>query len=127
MGIGFLLAQVSDDRQQAFLRSLNQSATTSVDGKWFVLGVAVIIALLTAAALYQRRARAPVKTSRKYLRNSRKLMKEMAASLELTGGEVRKLEHHAERLGVENPLTLMLCPSLLKRGEKKEEPAKADA
>lgn len=110
-----LLAQVGDDRQQAFLRSLNETSGASVDSRWLAVGLAVVVIAMVVGVLIQKRKRVPVKASRKYLRNPKKLMKEMAGALDLSSAEVRKLEHHAERMGVENPMTLLICPSLLKK------------
>lgn len=112
----FLLAQSHQDAVINAIKT-SSSATTPAWMIWTLFGVAAG-GLISVAVAQRIRARRPVEPARKVLRNSKKLVKEVGADLGLTGPELRKLEHHAERLGVENPITLLLCPSL---AEKKQE------
>jgi hypothetical protein len=124
MPFAHLLAQTVDDRQQAFLRSLNESTGSSVDSRVLAVGFALVVLVLVGVVMVQRRKKVEVKPARKFLRHRKKLMKEVAGAIDLSPSDVRKLEHHAGRLGIESPLTLLLCPSVLK---KPAEPPQSDS
>jgi hypothetical protein len=53
--------------------------------------------------------------------NPAKLIKAIARDLELSQEEMRKLKRLAARREVKNPLTLLLCPSLLSAPQPKSE------
>lgn len=113
-----VISILAQSQQQAVFDAIKDSTSqeTPVWVMWVLFGVAAVG--LTGLVVVQRiRARRPVEPARKVVRNSKKLMKEVAEELGLTPAEVRKLEHHAERAGVENPLTLLLCPSLVEKRE----------
>jgi hypothetical protein len=107
---------LAQTQQEAVLQAMRDSASTEtpVWVVWALLGVAA--GGIAALVIYQRhQARKPAEPIRKVMRNSKKLVREVTDSLGLSPAEVRKLEHHAESAGVENPLTLLLCPSLVKK------------
>ncbi len=104
------LAQSAQDQ---FLRSVSDNTRSSVDGLvvlQIAIGAVVLLLSAVAARRYYEHWKNPPKVT---IKNGFKLQREMARTLSLSSKEMRKLEFHAGRLGVENPLTLLLCPSLL--------------
>ena len=111
-----LLAQ---SQQDAVLKAINESVSRETP-PW-VIGVLLAIAAAGVAAVVivnYRNRRKPVESVRKVKRNARKLVKEVSGALNLAPGDLRKLEHHAEKIGVQSPLTLLLCPSLVRKAEE---------
>lgn len=106
------------NQQKQVLEAINHSVSSTVDPLLLVGIFVAVIGLLVAVAYWQKR-RANRPKTRAVLRDPRKLLKQVAGDLELSPAELRKLKHHADRLGVENPLTLLLCPSLLKKESEK--------
>jgi hypothetical protein len=102
------------NQQQQVLQAINHSVSSTVDPV-LIGGIFVGVLALAIVAAYIQKRRAGAPKTRKVLRDPKKLLKQIAGDLELSPNELRKLKHHADRLGVENPLTLMLCPSLLKK------------
>lgn len=123
MSISLPLAQ---SKQDQVLQAINDSVGSTLDTTLLLLCFGVVAGLLIGLAAVQhylnRRDSVPV--VKQVFRNPRKLMREVAEEMELSPGELRKLEHHADRLGVDNPLTLMLCPSLLKKQKSQVAPGK---
>ena len=60
------------------------------------------------------------KSVAKAVNHQGKLLKEIAKSVGLKRGELRKLKSLADGQNVENPLTLLLCPSLLAKSLKRK-------
>lgn len=136
-----LLAQT--ERQEAFMRALKESEGMPIDPLAFLIFFMALSLVVTVLYWYQRRPSAAgvgregarggagrVKPARKFLRNPKKLTREVAGALDLSPGELRKLEHHAKAAGVQHPLTLLLCPSLVRDvklvGPGKEKPGASE-
>lgn len=104
-------------QQQRVLQAINDSVGSTVP-TGVVYGILGGMGVLIGVAYLSRKwlgaVTEPTSTKKETVRHPKKLLKEMAAELDLSKAEMAKLKHHSERLGVENPLTLMLCPSLLK-------------
>lgn len=110
------------DRQEDFLRALRESEGTPVNPQALLLFLLTLA--LTVAVLYYLQQRSAARSlsregglssprpARRVLRNPRRLQRDVARELNLSRADLRKLEHHARRLGIEHPLTLLLCPSL---------------
>lgn len=106
------------NQQDQVLRAINDSVSSTVPTE-LVFGIlGGVLVLLFAVAFYQRTRKASAPGSRQFVRDRKKLMREVVKELALSPTEVNKLKHHAERLGVEHPLTLLLCPSLSKKQEQ---------
>lgn len=112
-------------QQERVLQAINDSVGSTVPAGvlYGILGgMGVLIGVAYLSRKWLGAISEPSSAKKETLRHPKKLMKEMAAELELSKAELAKLKHHSERLGVENPLTLMLCPSLLKeRGAVKRD------
>lgn len=108
--------------QEQVLRSINQSVGETVDPTkalavlFCVLAVVIVIVLLS-----HRRQRVIVP---KVLNHPGKLLKEVARGINLRPAQVRQLKSAAEELEIDNPLVLLLCPSLL--GAKKRDGKASD-
>jgi len=111
--------------QEEFFKSLQDSVNNtgggaggiSLKGFGTFLGVVgLIVALLVLAQKLQRRAALAAPRGgrpKTALNQPRKLIKEVARTAGLSGDEVRQLKALAEQHEIDNPLTLLLCPSLL--------------
>lgn len=115
---------LAQSQQDQVLQAINDSVGAKVDGTLVLFAFVIIVLLLIALAIYQKtNKKEPVAVTKKVFRNPRRLTREVAEDMRMSPAELRKLEHHAERIGVDHPLTLMLCPSLLKK-QKSSVPAK---
>lgn len=109
--------------QEDVFKSIQDSVGDTVDpNKFFAMllgiaGICIIIALLSRK---QKREIAP-----KALNHPGKLIKEAVKQIQLKPAEVKQLRTLAEVQGVTNPLTLLLCPSVLGKAIKSH-PAKVD-
>lgn len=112
-GDALILAQQS--QQDLFVKSMSDNARSSVDGTVLfqvLVGAIVLILAAVATRRYVERRKNPPKVR---FHNEHKLNRELARHIPLSPADMRKLEYHAARMGVKNPLTLLLCPSLLER------------
>jgi len=92
--------------------------TTGDGGASHLLAFAVLVlGIITILVWYNARTPKPAKV--KQVNHSRKLMKQISRQIGLAGDEVRQLkvlaDIHQRTSGqtLQNPLTLLLCPSLL--------------
>ena len=105
--------------QEEFFRSMQQS----VDGGSGGVEAGRVLLLLCAGAalvglvmlLGKQRTRKVAAASRA-VNNPRKLMKEITRASRVTSGEMRQLKVLADQGSCDNPITLLLCPSLLVKG-----------
>lgn len=124
--------------QEEFFKSVQDSVNNTAGGGsggislrsfgTFLGVVGLLVALLVLAQKVQRRAAlaTPRATAaRAALNQPRKLIKQVARSAGLSSDEMRQLKAVAEQHEIENPLTLLLCPSLLLDAARKED-TKAD-
>jgi hypothetical protein len=108
---------LAEPTQEDVLRSIGRNVSEPVDSGR-VLGVLATIAgavgLLVVVGQRRRRPPGP-----KTLRHHGKLLKEVLRTVPLKPAEVKQLKHLSEQArgaeGVESPLTLALCPSVLMR------------
>jgi hypothetical protein len=114
--------------QEEFFRSMQQS----VDGGGSAGDAGRVLILIVAGAaliglvmmLGKQRTRKAVAASRA-MNNPRKLLKEITRASRVTSGEMRQLKVLAEQGSCDNPITLLLCPSLLVKGIQ-QQGSKAD-
>ena len=99
--------------QEEFFQSMQHNVDNASDGSglvlWMLAGVVGLVILVYVVGSRQK----PTVTKVKVLNNSRKLMREIAKSAQLKSWEVKELKTAADDGVCENPLTLILCPSLL--------------
>jgi hypothetical protein len=86
---------------------------------WLCVAVGLIVVLVLLHRRYQRQA-AP-----KVVNHQGKLNRALQKQLALKSAEVRQLKGLAEGQPISNPLTLLLCPSLLSKAAR-ERPEKLD-
>lgn len=92
-------------------RSVGQNMDKSVDSRGMmalgsiVIGVVIVLFLAT-----RRQAKRAAPTT---MNNAGKLVKEIQKKIGLRPAELRQLKAMAEQEQLENPLVLMLCPSVL--------------
>ena len=104
--------------QEEVLRSISENVDATVDPTrvlaFLVLAAAVVL-LLVVLGHYRKRQVVP-----KPLNHHGTLLKEVKKASGLRPAELKRLKALAERAGpgdqpLESPLTLLLCPSLMKR------------
>ncbi|MGN6503947.1 MAG: hypothetical protein ACTHM6_00135 [Tepidisphaeraceae bacterium] len=117
-----LLATTSDD----VFKSMSDSANSQINPQQVISVVAALIAIVMLISIFGRRATKP-KTA-KVVNHQGRLTREMAKAMGLRRRELKRLKQLAEQQGVENPLALLLCPSVLKAAiAKADRPAGRDA
>jgi hypothetical protein len=120
--IGALLAAAP--RAEDVFRSTGQELEGRTDPTKLIAFLCVIAALAVALVLLNRTKR-DSKVSPRALHHQGKLLKEIQKQMHLKPAELRQLKALAESQDVENPMTLLLCPSLLAKAVK-ERPEKVD-
>ena len=105
----FTLAASTPD--QVF-KSMGQSLDTSANPNHIILIVLALIALFVLISLVSRRTQK--KDKPKPLNHPSRLMKQMARQIGLSNRELRQLKVIADQENLQNPLVLLLCPSVLK-------------
>ncbi len=99
-----------------FRRQLSQNMDEKADPKLiFMLAIGLVGLFLLVMFLKTRTKR--LATARA-MNHSGKLLKSVAKELKLKSNEVKQLRLLSEGQGVENPLVLLLCPSLLAKALK---------
>jgi len=104
-------------------KSTNQQFEQPTDPSKVLAVVCVVAAIVIALVVLSYRRQREVKP--KTLNHRGKLVKEMQRQFHLRPAEVRQLKTLAEAQELENPLTLLLCPSMLVKAAK-ERPEKVD-
>ncbi len=128
-----LLGAANAPTQQEIFNSISHSMNTSGDSGIVLVAIGGVLTVVVAIAMYAQRRRnapasltngrqkaapayappAPVASLPVPAKNARKLMKEAAMELGLSRQQLAKLKKEAKKRGIENPLTLLLCPSLI--------------
>jgi hypothetical protein len=104
-----LLAAANPDD---IFKSMGDSMGAEVNPAQILAILASIVGLCVLISVFKKRAdRAPRKSNE--LNNPSKLLRQVAKEAGLSRGEVKELKKLAQLQGVENPLTLLLCPSLM--------------
>lgn len=106
-------ARAADLTQDDVFRSINDSMHQGLDYGLlipFFFCIAGVVAIVIYIRQYQKRQALP-----KTLNHQGKLVREMAKIAAIDPAEMRKYKLLADQMKCENPLTLMLCPSLMGR------------
>ena len=122
-------AHVLAATQEEFFRSMQQSVDGpggggGEAGRILMLVVAGVALVGLVMVLGKRRGPRTVATSGG-TNNPRKLLKEITRASRVTSGEMRQLKVLADEGSCDNPITLLLCPSLLVKGIQ-QQGSKAD-
>jgi hypothetical protein len=105
-------------------RSAAEGTPSSGSGaNYILLAVIVVVGGLVVASMFNQRA--PVKKAAKALSNPSKLVKHLARQLGLKSRELKQLRQLAEQEKLENPLVLLLCPSVLQSAAEKRKALRA--
>lgn len=104
-----LLAAASPDD---IFKSMGEKMNAEVNPAQILGVLAGIVGLFVLISVFKKRAdRAPRGNAE--LNNPAKLLRQVAREAGLSRGEIRELKKLAQLQGVDNPLTLLLCPSLM--------------
>jgi len=106
--------------QDEVFRSINQNVGGTVDIKKFYPYLAGIVGLVIMACLYNNRQNRPLTGPK--LNHSGKLVREVSRRIHLRKIEVKQLRLLADEQNLENPLTLLLCPSVLGKAARTKNP-----
>jgi hypothetical protein len=106
--------------QEEVFKSINRNVESTVDMHkalpYLIAGVAVVILLGLWSQRGQRQARVRV------VNHSGKLARRMARKLHLRKVELKQLKILAQEQQIENSLTLLLCPSILAKAMRTNNP-----
>lgn len=105
------------------IKSISQSVGGKSDPTPFFWGIGAIVAVALLLSIFNRRGQREAVP--KALHNPGKLLKQLVTDINLGPTEMRQLKTLAEAENVQNPLTLLLCPSLLSKAIK-ENPQRVD-
>lgn len=122
-----ILAQMTQDQ---VIRSIRDNANESGNPVGFlfvVLGLVGVIVLILVLGSTKRRVSPVGIKGVKRLHHHGKLVKEMNKVLGLRPADAKRLKAMAAEHDLESPLTLLLCPSLLKKGKTPAAPARKAA
>jgi hypothetical protein len=110
--MGYSASQASaNPTQDEVFRSINQNVGSTVDFEKLIPFALMGIALVLMLALYSYYRKRKVVAGP--LHNRKKLMRQLVQTLNLSSAEMRQLKQLALAEEVDNPLTLLLCPSIL--------------
>lgn len=114
-------APTADEIFKSVQQNLTQSPGEVGRLMAILLAVLALGVLLLVLAANRRKAGVP-----RRVHHPGKLMREVAKQVNLKPAEMKQLKLLTENTPAENPLTLLLCPSLLVKAVK-EKPARMDA
>ncbi|MDB5327544.1 MAG: hypothetical protein JWM57_3113 [Phycisphaerales bacterium] len=103
-----LAATTSDD----IFKSMGDTMSSDVNPAQVLAVIAAFVGLCVLVSVFKKRAdRAPRNSNE--VNSPTKLMRQLCKEAGLKRSEIRELKKLAALQGVENPLTLLLCPSLM--------------
>lgn len=103
-------------------RSMNQTMSAEVNPAQVLAVIAAVVGLIVLISVFNGRSARPPQP--KAVSSPSKLLRQLAREAGLTRREVRELKKLAQVQGVENPLTLLLCPSLMQAAITKRRSAR---
>lgn len=111
---------VAQPSQEEVLRSIseNMDAQAGNPARMLALLCAAGALAIVLLVLSQRRKR---EVAPRPLHHQGKLLREMARSINLKPAELKQLKVLADQQGLDSPLTLLLCPSLLAKALRERE------
>lgn len=107
-------------------RNVDQNGSVT-SGILLIVGIIVVIVLVLYLGSAKRNVGPVTARGVKVLHHHGKLMKEMNKTLGIRPADAKKLKTLAIERNLQSPLTLLLCPSLLKKPRKPAEPARKAA
>lgn len=122
-----LLAQVAPaaakPTTEDVFKSMNQSMSADINPAQILAVVAAFVGLIVLVSTFKKRVdqKAPKAA---VVNQPNKLLRQVAKEAGLSRREVRELKKLAALEGVTNPLTLLLCPSLMQAAIAKRQSAR---
>lgn len=116
-GISALVAKTATPEE--VFKSVGESLDAKINPNHVILIVIGLIVIIVLLKYFTRDVenRTPVKS----INNPGRLTRELARQLGLKQREIRQLRQLAEQEGLEHPLTLLLCPSVLRSAIQKRQ------
>jgi predicted restriction endonuclease len=102
------------------LRSFNENMDQAPDYSRLIPWVCILAGIVAVVIFFRQRQKR--QAIPKALNHRGKLLKEMVRSIETDPAEMKRISGLARELDCENPLTLLLCPSLLNKPAATAEP-----
>ena len=120
-GVAMNLLAVATTADDVF-KSMNTSMSEDVNPAHVLAVVAAVIGLIVLLSVFKRKAdRGPKKADASH---PSRLLRQLAREAGLNRREVRELKKLAAIGGVEHPLTLLLCPSVMQAAVEKRRAAR---
>lgn len=107
--------------EQVF-KSVGESLDRSVNPSHLILIVVGLVGILVLISLFNRQS--VKKDKPKPVHNPSRLTRQIARQVGLSKREMRQLKQLAEQENLDNPLVLLLCPSVLQAAMKKRQAAR---
>lgn len=108
----FSILAAAQPTPDAVFKSMNQQMSEDVNPAQVLALIAAIVGLAVLVSVFKKRAdRAPVRATE--VGSPSKLLRQLAKEAGLSRKELKELKKLAQVQGVENPMTLLLCPSLM--------------
>lgn len=114
----------AEPKLEDVFKSTQEHFDQQSDASMLLAWICAVIGLLILMVFVHRRWQQRVATP-KVLNHQGKLIKELQKGINLKPAEVRQLKSLAEDQQIDNPLTLLLCPSLLVKAAR-ENPDRVD-
>jgi hypothetical protein len=109
--------------QEEVLRSINENVSEGPDYGRMIPWVLAAIGVTVAVMFFRQRQKQ--QANPKPLNHPKKLVREIVRSIEIDAVEMKQLSARAKELDCDNPLTLLLCPSMLSKPQEGQVPATA--
>jgi hypothetical protein len=112
----------STPTQEEVLRSINENVSEGPDYGRMIPWILAAAGVVVAVTFFRQRQKQ--QANPKPLNHPKKLVREIIRTTDIESTEMKQLWNRAKELDCDNPLTLILCPSLLSP-PKADEPAAA--
>ncbi len=114
-----MLPILAVDKTQQVFKSIGDSLDKQVNPNHILLIILALIAIVLLISFLTRDKTR--KEQAKIVHNTPKLTRQLAKQLGLKPNEMRQLKQLAEQENIDNPLVLLLCPSVLQTAMKKRQ------
>jgi hypothetical protein len=104
-------------------RSFNQSMDSAPDYSKLIPWLFLLAGVIAVVVYFNQRQKK--EAIQKPLNHPKKLIREVARMAEIDAADMKQLKQKAQEVGCENPLTLLLCPSLM-NGRRADIPPAAE-
>ncbi len=116
--MNFLLNATAQD----VFKSMGETLDAKVNPNHIILIVVGLIGVIVLLSLIGRRTQKDERP--KVINNPSRLIRQLARQVGLKPKEVRQLKQLADQEGLDNPLVLLLCPSVLQEAMNKRQQRK---